>query len=104
MAQRITVPLFITCARCEGVKQVKNRHLQRIQRFCSKRCGTLASCGNAFNKDAQSRGGKTRARRARLALMRQIRHLGPVEAFRMGYVRGLQSKWRQTRNRNRRAA
>jgi hypothetical protein len=104
MAPKITVPLFITCERCEAIKQVKNRTVQRLQRFCSKHCATKACCSHPFNKEAQSRGGKMRASRMRTALMVKVGHLGPVEAFRLGYARGLQSKWRQTRNRRKVAA
>ena len=50
-----------------------------------------------LSRDAMSRGGKMRASRARARLMLTIQHLTPLEAFRVGYVRGLQSKWRQTR-------
>ena len=49
-----------------------------------------------LSRDAMSRGGKMRASRARARLMLTIQHLTPLEAFRVGYVRGLQSKWRQT--------
>ena len=98
MAARITGPLFITCARasCGQVKAVRNRSLQQVQRFCSRRCATSSRVGSAITQAAQSRGGKMRAHRARLALLERIKDLSPVEAFRVGYTTGLGSKWRQT--------
>lgn len=99
--KRIPVELFITCARdgCGQVKRVRNRALQKIQRFCSRQCATSSRVGTVFCREAQSRGGKMRAHRARLALIARVAHLTPVEAFRLGYVRGLESKHRQLRRR-----
>ena len=97
MAPRITGPLYITCEReaCGAVIRVKNRALQQVQRFCSRRCATLMCAVNNLYREAQSRGGKTRAHRARLALIQRVQGLSPVEAFRVGYLRGLGSKHRQ---------
>src|SRR4051812_18507547 len=99
--KRIPVELFITCEResCGQIKRVKDRAKQQTQRFCSRRCATLACNGNQFHREAQSRGGKMRAHRARVALLERVKSLTPVEAFRIGYVRGLESKWRQTKRR-----
>lgn len=99
--KRIPVELFITCERenCGQIKRVKDRAKQQTQRFCSRRCATLACNGNEFCREAQSRGGKMRAHRARLAIMARVSTLTPIEAFRHGYKLGLESKWRQTKRR-----
>lgn len=105
MAPRITMPLYIECAnpQCLAIKQVKTRALQQAQRFCSRRCGTAFRMHMNLNREAQSRGGKMRAHRMRVALMEKLKDMTLADAFRLGYARGLQSKWRQTR-RIRRAA
>lgn len=99
MAPRITVPLYVTCEHCGQLKEVANRQLQRVQRFCSRRCGTTARVNTNLSREYQSRGGKVRASRARARLMLTISTLTPLEAFRLGYSRGLGSKHRQIRKR-----
>lgn len=46
-----------------------------------------------------AKGGRTRALRARLALLARLDGVTPVDAFKLGYHRGLQAKWRQLRRR-----
>ncbi|SRR5581483_9622430 len=83
---------LLTCARpeCRRQKLVKDR----TQRYCSKRCAILMN-PQMRNKSANSRGGRMRAHRARMALLVRIQGKTPLEAFRMGYVRGLQASHRQ---------
>ncbi len=45
---------------------------------------------------AMARGGRMRAARARERLLKQIEGKTPQEIFRIGYLRGLQSKYRET--------
>lgn len=101
MAPRITVPLFITCEReaCGKVIQVRDRCLQRVQRFCGLTCAAIARNSRPHTFLASQKGGKERGRRARLKIMERVKGMTPVEAFRLGYVRGLQSKHRQLANR-----
>jgi hypothetical protein len=95
MAPRITVPLFVTCERCGGLKQVPTRSRQARQRFCSFHCARKATAVMNIPREAQSRGGKMRASRCRARLMAAVARLTPMEAFRLGYTRGMQSKNRQ---------
>jgi len=46
-------------------------------------------------REAMSRGGKNRAAMLRRQVLARLVGLTPIEAFRLGYVRGLQSKHRQ---------
>jgi len=97
--RRIETPLYVFCQRpgCEGYARVTNRSKQRTRKFCSRRCAALAQPQSTLSTEARSRGGKTRAQRARRRLMQRIAGMSAIEAFRVGYVRGLQSKWRKTR-------
>lgn len=102
MAPRITVPLFVVCARvsCGKVRQVRTRCQQQRQRFCSPRCAYLGRRrAGGFTKAQMALGGKIRASRARAALIARVAGMTPVDAFRAGYVKGLQAKWRRARQR-----
>lgn len=84
------VPLFITCKRsgCGELRQVETVEQQVKGGYCSHRCAAL-----------DHRLGVERARKLRAAMLERLDGLTPLEAFRLGYVRGLQSKIRQIRKR-----
>lgn len=90
-----TVPLFITCQRegCENIREVRCPRYQREQKYCSRRCAALVS-KNILHAEP-GKGGREAGRRRQRALLERVKNLTPVEAFRVGYVRGLQSKRRQ---------
>lgn len=93
-----TVPLYITCQRpgCEAVKQVRTPSQQRRYRFCSPRCIGLV-CQNIRHGTAKGVARSARARKARV--LARVQGLVPLEAFRLGYQMGLESKLRQIRKR-----
>ena len=99
-----TIPRFIVCQnpRCGQVKQVCRPYEQKIRKYCTRRCSNVVH-GN-ITRAAASRGGLERARRARLALVARIAGLTPLEAFRLGYTKGLMSKTRQLHKRRETAA
>lgn len=94
--QRRTVPLFIVCQRCGAIKPVPLPSVQRTQRYCSRRCA--ASVTQNIRKAGRIGIERSVAKRRRHVLTR-VAGLTPVQAFRLGYVRGLQSKLRQIRQR-----
>lgn len=91
---RPRVPLFIVCANpaCEKVREVRKRGDQKKQRHCSRRCALLMR--PTLTRDGMRRGGLERARRSRLARLARL-PASPLDAFRLGYIRGWQSAKRQ---------
>lgn len=106
MAARLNVPLYITCQRegCGKVKQVRTRTKQRTQKACSNRCGCLMRAQSAEGQATLRRGGLVAGSRARTRLIAEVGHLTPLVAFRLGYLRGLQSKYRKTKQLQRKVA
>lgn len=92
-------PLFIVCAQCGRQREVPDRRKQRDQRYCSKSCAKVAWLRTPAGKEQAARGGRMQGRLQRFRLIRLVVNLTPLQAFRLGYVRGLQSKWRKTRQR-----
>lgn len=84
--------LFLLCARgeCGRRRRVRagDRGVLARPGYCSHRCAAL-----------QQRLGVDRAAAAKRRMLARVAHLSPLEAFRLGYVRGLQSKLRQIRTR-----
>lgn len=94
-------PYFIRCQnpKCQRLKQVRTPYHQRRRKFCSHSCAMTVI--RNITREASRRGGLTRARRIRERLVHNVGMLTPLEAFRLGYVRGLQSKLRQIRRKYR---
>lgn len=97
--QPITEPLFIFCRRhaCGAKVRVPNRWHQRTRRYCSKRCATIAL--EPIMRLVRQKGGYASGKLRQRALLARVQGMTPVEAFRVGYLRGLQSKHRQLRRR-----
>lgn len=97
--QPITEPLYITCRRhgCGGKARVPNRWHQRNRRYCSKRCATLAN--EPIMRLVRQKGGFAAGKVRRQAVIARVQGLTPLEAFRLGYMRGLHSKHRQLKAR-----
>lgn len=93
------MPLHILCARpgCEGALRVRTPSEQRRHRFCSRRCAALVT--QNIRRAQPGKGGRTSGRRRQQASLARVAGLTPLQAFRLGYVRGLQSKLRQIRTR-----
>lgn len=93
-----TTPLFIQCQRpgCEGIKQVRCPSDQRKYRYCSQRCIALMTQNI---KRAGRKGVERSASARRRRVLERVKGLSPLEAFRLGYDRGLQSKLTQIRRR-----
>lgn len=95
------VPLFIVCGNpaCAKVKAVRKPCEHRKQKYCSRSCASTmtAPARREASREACRRVGLARASQLRRALLARLTGLSPLEAFRMGYDRGLQSKWRQMR-------
>ncbi len=104
--RKITVPLFITCQRpgCEKVHQVNSRWRQQKQKYCSLKCAAIVKQQSPEGRAASGRGARTRTAQERARLIASVQHLTPIEAFRLGYLRGLHSKHRQIRNYRRQKA
>lgn len=100
----IAVELFITCQRedCGRVVAVRDRRMQRLRKYCSLSCSAIQRNRNPAAFLASSRGAKERVKRERARLMEEVRTMSPIEAFRIGYTRGLYSKRRQQRAHRRR--
>jgi hypothetical protein len=92
-----TVPLFIVCKRpgCEQIRQVRRPYLQRRGGYCSSRCANLAT--HNLTRAAAAKGGRVSASHKRTALVARLDGLSKLAAFRLGYDRGLQAKWRALR-------
>ena len=86
------VPGTLTFPRCRrpgcGARRVSRPRLLARPGYCSHRCAAL---GSGL--------GVARARALRRQVLARLQALTPLEAFRLGYVRGLQSKCRQIRKR-----
>lgn len=99
MAPRVQHPLFILCQRegCENVKQVRTRYEQRTFRYCSKACAASATADSRREacRAACRRVGLARGHQMKQQLLARVAHLTPLEAFRIGYLRGLGAKRRQ---------
>lgn len=89
--------LMVLCQRpgCEGVGTARDHTDHRRRRYCSTRCAALMTQNWRAAQRAQARATATR----RAQVLARIQTLPPVEAFRLGYDRGLRSKWRQLRQR-----
>lgn len=99
MTMRTTGDLFIVCQRanCDGpgFRRVRRPWQQRVGGYCSRRCATLDH--QPWLKSDRSAAG-TRSGQIRQAhVLTTVQHLTPLDAFRLGYQRGLQSKHRQIR-------
>lgn len=96
---RIAEPLYITCLRhgCGVRVRVINRYQQRMRKYCSKRCSTVAH--EPIMRLVRRKGGLARAAMMRKAVIARVANLTPLEAFRLGYLKGLQSKHRQLKAR-----
>lgn len=94
---------FITCERqaCGAVKQVRNPYEQRTMRFCSRKCAGMVLKNITKIPGANSRGGLENVRRRRLAILARLEGMTVLEAFRLGYNKGLFSKIRQRREHRR---
>lgn len=92
------VPLFIQCKRpgCEGVKQVRRVCDQRKVKYCSQRCIAIVTQNI---RRAGRKGIEASVRQRQRKVLLRVKGLSPIAAFRLGYVRGLQSKLRQIRRR-----
>lgn len=92
-------PYFIVCANpaCAAVKQVRRPSEQIRHRFCSRKCAAIVLCNITKIQGANRRGGLERGRLARLAVVARVSGLTPLAAFRLGYEKGLYSKYRQGR-------
>lgn len=90
-----TTPLFITCKRegCEGIREVRRPGEQRKGGYCSQRCNALDHNNILHANHHESGVSSGRARQRRL--LARLDGLTPRQIFRLGYVRGLQSKYRQ---------
>lgn len=93
-------PLFIVCQRagCGKLREVRRPCEQQHEKYCSRRCAAFVT-KNCARPGVGRLGGLECARRARRALVKRLDGLTPLEAFRLGYDRGLQSKHRQIRRR-----
>lgn len=91
-------PLFSCCARrsCGRVFGVRRPVEQRRRKYCSRRCAALV---NQNITGAGSKGGLQAARVRRRRVLDRLDGLTVLQAFRLGYVRGLESKTRQIRKR-----
>jgi hypothetical protein len=90
-----TTPLFIVCKRteCRQLREVNRPYLQRRGGYCSRRCAAIVN-QNISNAEC-GKGGLESGRRRQAAVVARVAGLSPIDAFRLGYVRGLQSKLRQ---------
>lgn len=98
----MTNPLYILCQRpgCEQYVAVTKVSRQQTRKYCSQRCANLVNRNGTRNLAACRRGGLERARRARLRVAEMLKGKTLLEAFRIGYDRGLHSKHRQLRRRD----
>jgi hypothetical protein len=97
-------PLYLVCKRpgCGQLRHVARPWQQRKGGYCSHRCASIGT-GNVKHMNP-SAGGRMTAHRKRLALVARVKDLSPLDAFRLGYQRGLSSKTRQLAKRVRSAA
>lgn len=95
--KRRTVPLYVTCQRpgCEGIRQVSRPHLQRSGKYCSRRCAAIVAKNIAKTDKVAAARKSAQSRRAKI--LQRLTGMTPYEAFKLGYTRGLQSKWRSLR-------
>lgn len=94
-----TVPLYAVCTRrvCGKVFEVRRPFLQKKRKYCSRRCAAFMS--KNLNPEAAQRALDASRRARRLAMIVRLHGMTPLEAFRLGYVRGLQAKLRKVRQR-----
>jgi hypothetical protein len=89
---------FVECQRCGAIRTARSRAEQKHGKYCSRKCSNLVNQNIRFG---MPRGVANSARARRLRVVARVQHLTPVEAFRLGYVRGLYSKLRQVKRRYR---
>jgi hypothetical protein len=96
---RITGPLYASCRRpgCENFRQVRTRYEQRIPRYCSRACAASATADSRREacREACRKVGLARASQLRQQVLRRLESLTKLECFRLGFKRGLASKYRQ---------
>jgi hypothetical protein len=91
-----TLPLRILCQRqgCENVLDVRCPAEQRRRKYCSRRCANLV---NRNILRAWRKGVDGSVRKRQRQVLARVAGLTPLEAFRLGYKRGLYSKLRQVK-------
>jgi hypothetical protein len=106
MSRKIADPLLVVCQHpeCGCSFPVKSRWLQRIRKYCSLSCGAIMRNRAPGAFEASSRGAKLRTAQERARLMAEVKDMEPIEAFRLGYLRGLYSKHRQVQRYRRKVA
>ena len=89
---------YITCQRpgCGQIREVNRPCEQRTRKFCSKRCANLVVCNVTRNGNHRLGVEKSVATRKRKVLAR-VEGLSPLQAFKLGYKCGIESKCRQIR-------
>lgn len=90
-------PRFITCRRpgCDGIRQVLRPNQQRRGGYCSKRCASIDHAN--WKHCNHSAAGKKSAQVRRRHTLELVANLTPLDAFKVGYARGLYAKWKALR-------
>lgn len=85
-----TSPIYMTCTRpgCGVKREVRRPVDQQKRRFCSRRCAALVT----RNIAKSHLGFLVAAARRRERVIAQIVGMTPLESFRFGYHKGLNSK------------
>lgn len=88
---------FVLCQRpgCGAVRPVQRKRDLGLGKYCSRKCAALVNQNVTFDRAANARGGRARAAQLRAKLLADLAGKSPLEAFRLGYARGLSSKHRQ---------
>lgn len=96
-------PRYVLCQRpgCGGYAVVRKPSEQGKRKYCSRRCANIVNYN--ITPEECGQGGTRRAARSRARLVTLLTGLTVLEAFRLGYTRGLQSKTRQLLTKHRRA-